>query len=542
MGNAGRPTKFNSALTAKIKALYEAGATDVQVASAIGVSPRTIYYWKASNPEFLQTLKDGKDIADDLVVSSLFRRATGYTHAEEKIGFYEGYPIKVKTYRHYPPDVTAQIFWLKNRRPDEWRDREDPLPPSPPSNELKKTEMLTFEAFCVNAGYPKPYEKQHEMRSFGIAIDEPRLLLGSRGYGKTDYVTVLGVAYEVYCDWFQKSIGAISELTETNLIISKSKPRNTAMIYEISEALIKNGVPLDKQNASCIRVQGLVGKDHSVEVLTIKSSFRGRHPKRILMDDPVTEEDTSDAMRTLVKKKYDEAYKLCENIVIIGQPAHAFDLYAELRPQIKKLEVPWGSIPELDADLTAMKAAGVDANSIEMSYHLRVPVDGSMPFSKIKYIDTFPLGESIAFLDPSEGGDYTAISIIRMIGDGIIVQGHAWKKAWYHCLDELVPILRARKVTRLCFETNKFGLQPVASLSQALSPFGIGVVGRHSDSDKHAAIMSAGSYSHMIHLSKESDKVYTDQVVKYEYGVKFDDAPDSLARCMEWIGLLKGKK
>jgi hypothetical protein len=126
--------------------------------------------------------------------------------------------------------------------------------------------------------------------------------------------------------------------------------------------------------------------------------------------------------------------------------------------------------------------------------------------------------------------------------DGVAVQGHAWKKAWYHCLDELVPILRARKVTRLCFETNKFGQQPIAQLSQALHPFGIGVVGRHSDSDKHASIMSAGSYAHMIHLSKESDKVYTDQVVKYEYGAKFDDSPDSLARCLEWIGLLKGKR
>jgi hypothetical protein len=535
----GRNTKFNTLLNVKIAALYGSGKTDKQVAEFLGVSLRTIYYWKASQPDFLRSLKEGKDVADELVISSLFRRATGYSHPDEKIFIHEGMVIRAKTQKHYPPDVTAAIFWLKNRRPEEWRDREIEIVSTPQLD--SRPQKLSFEQYCVNAGYPKPYPKQIEMKSFWSDGDEPRLLLGARGYGKTDYMTVLGTGYDVYSDWFDHTYFG-SDLTETNLIISKSKARNTAIIQEIANSLKANGVELDKENSTCLRVKGLVGKDHSVEVLTIKSSFRGRHPKRITMDDPVTEEDTSEAMRTLVKKKYDEAYKLCKNIVIIGQPAHQFDLYAELRGNLKKLEVPWGSIAELDADLEAMKSAGVDSNSIEMSYHLRVPIDGSMAFSKIRYLDKFPIGESVAFLDPSEGGDYTAISILKGYMDGVAVQGHAWKKAWYHCLDELVPILRARKVTRLCFETNKFGQQPIAQLSQALHPFGIGVVGRHSDSDKHASIMSAGSYAHMIHLSKESDKVYTDQVVKYEYGAKFDDSPDSLARCLEWIGLLKGKR
>lgn len=537
----GRPTKFNNALNIKVAALYGSGKTDKEVAEAIGVSVRTISYWKACHSDFLQALKEGKDVADEMVVSSLFRRATGYSHPEEKIFLYEGQVVRAKTMKHYPPDVTAAIFWLKNRRPDEWRDREI-LIDAPHQQIESRPVKKTFQEFCVDAAYPRPFDKQVEMKDFAITEDHPRLLLGARGYGKTDYVTVLGVAYEIYSEWFDFTYNQGTELKETNLIISKSKIRNTAMIEEAANALIKNGVELEKQNSSCIRVKGLIGKDHSMEVLTIKSSFRGRHPKRIIMDDPVTEEDTSDAMRTLVKKKYDEAYKLCKNIVIIGQPAHAFDLYAELRPQLKKLELAWGSIPELDADLEAMKLAGVDHKSIEMSYHLRVPTDGTMPFSKIKYIDSMPLGETVAFLDPSEGGDFTAISIMRGLMDGVCVEGYAWQKAWYHCIDDLLPILKNKRVTRLCFETNKFGKQPITQLSQALAPMGIGVVGRHSDSDKHAAIMSAGSFAHLIHLSKQSNKAYTDQVIKYEYGAKFDDAPDSLARCLEWIGLLKGKK
>lgn len=53
---------------------------------------------------------------------------------------------------------------------------------------------------------------------------------------------------------------------------------------------------------------------------------------------------------------------------------------------------------------------------------------------------------------------------------------------------------------------------------------------------------TAGSYAHQLYLSKQSDRSYTDHVVKYEYGAKFDDAPDSLARGLEWLGLLKVKK
>ena len=405
-------------------------------------------------------------------------------------------------------------------------------PPAPIDPKLIQPKIYSFEEFCENAGYPKPFQKQNEMRAFGFEESVPRLLLGSRGYGKTDYVTILGTAYDVY----------LHQTDTSNLIISKSKTRNSAMLAEIAMALKANGIELEKENSSYIRIAGLVGKDHSVEVLTIKSTFRGRHPKRILMDDPVTEEDISEAMRILVKRKYDEALKLCKDVCIIGQPAHAFDLYSELRPTLKKLEVPHGQIPELDHDLTAMRLAGVDQNSIEMSYHLRIPENGSSIFANIKYIDAFPSGDSVAFIDPSDGGDFTAISVIKGYMSGVAVQGHAWKRAWYHCLDDIVSVLTKLNVKRICFETNSTGRQPIQQLQKILATQGIGVIGKHSESNKHSTIMSAGSFSHMIHLSKSSDRAFIDQVIKYEYKSKHDDCPDSMARGLEWLGLLKGKK
>ncbi len=508
-------------------ALYESGKTDDQVARIVGVSVRTINNWKGSNPEFLHALKSAKEIADDLVEASLFSRATGYTHIEEKIFLYEGYPVRVKTKKHYPPDVTAGIFWLKNRQPDRWRDVQPGLPDQK-TDEVKT--KRSFEEFCKLAGYPDPYPKQIEMMEFGMNEETPRLLLGARGYGKTDYTVILGVAYRIYLN-----------PEETTLIITKSKERNASMLREIEQACRANGVSFEIANATCLRVTGLRGKDHSVSAVTIKTvTLRGRHPKRVILDDPVTEDDVSEATRSHVERVYDEVYKLCKNILIIGQPAHKHDLYAKLRPLLKKLEVPHGSIPELDADLEAMRAAGVDQRSIEMSYHLRIVSEGGSPFDNVKYIEKFPVGESaVAFIDPShEGGDYTALTILKAHFDGVAVVGFTYKKAWNHCLDEMVPMLTKYNVKRLCFETNSLGDQPIIMLRQL---FGGGVIGRRSNNNKHSRIMSAGAYAHLIHLSQESDRQYIDQVVKYEYKAKHDDAPDSLATCLEWIGLIRGK-
>lgn len=95
----GRPSLFNAALSAKICEMYEAGSTLDEIAENIGVSVRTLFLWRANKPEFFQALKKAQNIADKIVEESLFRTAV------------EG-------------NVTAQIFWLKNRQPEQWRDKQ----------------------------------------------------------------------------------------------------------------------------------------------------------------------------------------------------------------------------------------------------------------------------------------------------------------------------------------------------------------------------------------------------------------------------------
>ena len=121
----GRPSKFDPAMCDRARVMAEAGAVDTEIAEALEIGLRTLYTWKAEFPQFRQALKRGKDVADDIVEAALFRRATGYSHDAVKIMQYEGSPIEVPFVEHYPPDTTAAIFWLKNRRSKEWRDKQE---------------------------------------------------------------------------------------------------------------------------------------------------------------------------------------------------------------------------------------------------------------------------------------------------------------------------------------------------------------------------------------------------------------------------------
>lgn len=122
----GAPSKFDSALAERIFELYSRGKTDAEVAESIGVSVRTIYNWKGKHPDFLHALQDGKDIANALVEASLFARAVGYSHQETKV-FFDSKSLQTvehEVIQHYPPDVGAATFWLKNRQPERWREKQ----------------------------------------------------------------------------------------------------------------------------------------------------------------------------------------------------------------------------------------------------------------------------------------------------------------------------------------------------------------------------------------------------------------------------------
>ena len=121
----GRPSKYDEQFASQAEKLCRLGATDQELADFFDVSVRTLYRWKSESDEFCQALKAGKAEADDRVERSLFARACGYEHDEVDIRVVEGEIVQTEIRKHYPPDTTAGIFWLKNRRPDQWRDKRE---------------------------------------------------------------------------------------------------------------------------------------------------------------------------------------------------------------------------------------------------------------------------------------------------------------------------------------------------------------------------------------------------------------------------------
>lgn len=122
-GPGGRPTKFNADYVRQAEMLAKKGCTDPEVAAFFQVATSTVSLWKLKHPEFSEALKLGKAEADARVERALFERATGYQHPDVHISNYQGEVTVTPLVKHYPPDATAMIFWLKNRRPDLWRDK-----------------------------------------------------------------------------------------------------------------------------------------------------------------------------------------------------------------------------------------------------------------------------------------------------------------------------------------------------------------------------------------------------------------------------------
>lgn len=121
----GRPSKYDPTCLERVQSLCERGATDREVARHLGISVSTLYEWKIEFPDFSESLKTGKSSADDRVEASLYHRAVGYSFDAEKIFQFQGEPVRVAYVEHVPPDPTSAIFWLKNRRPDEWREKSE---------------------------------------------------------------------------------------------------------------------------------------------------------------------------------------------------------------------------------------------------------------------------------------------------------------------------------------------------------------------------------------------------------------------------------
>ncbi len=108
----------------KIEGWARDGLTDEQIAHNMGISVATLYNWKNEHLEILESLKRGKEVVDRMVENALLKRALGYEYEEISEKYEMGILTERKvTKKQVVPDTTAQIFWLKNRKPSDWRDK-----------------------------------------------------------------------------------------------------------------------------------------------------------------------------------------------------------------------------------------------------------------------------------------------------------------------------------------------------------------------------------------------------------------------------------
>ncbi|MHC2115338.1 terminase [Stenotrophomonas geniculata] len=140
----GRPSKYKPEYAKQAEKLCLLGATDQELADFFEVEVRTVYRWKGDYPDFCQALKSGKEEADARVERSLYQQAIGYEQDEVKIFMpaqaeapvYAPYRAKVA------PNVTAAIFWLKNRKSQEWRDKQQTELTGPDGGPIEATTSI----------------------------------------------------------------------------------------------------------------------------------------------------------------------------------------------------------------------------------------------------------------------------------------------------------------------------------------------------------------------------------------------------------------
>ncbi|MFA0813350.1 hypothetical protein [Microbulbifer epialgicus] len=121
-----RLTSYRQEFAEQAEKLCKLGLTDKELGEFFEVTEQTINNWKNKHPEFFESIKRGKTLADANVAESLYRRACGYSHEAVKIMQHNGNPIVQEYTEHYPSDTTACLAWLHNRQREKWQRNPDP--------------------------------------------------------------------------------------------------------------------------------------------------------------------------------------------------------------------------------------------------------------------------------------------------------------------------------------------------------------------------------------------------------------------------------
>lgn len=154
MSKRGRkPARVDPSHLEWIERVCMLGARDEELARFLGVCVATVCNLMLNDEKFAAAVKNGREYADAMVAASLYRKAIGYTHEIEKVVVVGGIPTKMNVMEKFPPDTGAICMWLKNRRPDLWRDS---IPVTEAVNAINSTIERELERLAARREAPTP--------------------------------------------------------------------------------------------------------------------------------------------------------------------------------------------------------------------------------------------------------------------------------------------------------------------------------------------------------------------------------------------------
>lgn len=150
-------SKFRIEHIDKVREIMKGGATRHQIINELGITKNTLYTWMHRYPDFARAIRAGDDICDNLVELSLYEKAVGYTWSEtvrNKVFNEQGEEVEEVTEieKQLPPDNSAMIFWLKNRRSHKWKDRHE-VTVTQNVNIVTSSELQQLVAQTIDAEY-----------------------------------------------------------------------------------------------------------------------------------------------------------------------------------------------------------------------------------------------------------------------------------------------------------------------------------------------------------------------------------------------------
>jgi hypothetical protein len=158
--SAGRPAVYKAEYAEIACENCGLGATNETLAERFAVSRRTIDRWIAGIPDFREAVAEGREIANGKVVSALFARATGMEQKMTKVFCHNGQPLTVNYTVELPPDVRACMFWLRNRLPEQWCEKQSRAAGGLTFEDLEEASRRVAQRQGDSHGLAAPHEDQ----------------------------------------------------------------------------------------------------------------------------------------------------------------------------------------------------------------------------------------------------------------------------------------------------------------------------------------------------------------------------------------------